>query len=278
MTKRTLTTYLNKLSDEYWKFFNEHPDMLAIITASGRFRAANPAWSHELGFPQGHFHQALVVDFVYQDDRDKFLDTLTRLERDEVHSVYFRLNTLEGLAPWFSLCGSIFNVEGLSYISIRNVDHVIRLQDELAQFNARFRAMLDYNIDVIHLSDEWGRFLYINRAVKFVLGYEPRELIGMSAPELIHPDGRDKFIEIRSNVLLTHPGKTFKTFLNVRRKDGSYVWIEAVITNLLNDPSVHAVVTNWRTYPQTVPTFPEAGGAGNGFDSWLEVDNGLYLG
>ena len=41
-------------------------------------------------------------------------------------------------------------------------------------------------------------------------------------------------------------GATHQVELRLRRRDGSYLWADASATNLLDDPAVGAIVTNFR--------------------------------
>jgi len=78
-----------------------------------------------------------------------------------------------------------------------------------------------------------------------VLGYTMDDLRGREAMEFFHPDARDATLRQRSELLRT-PGKLSIDEARLRHKDGSYRWVELTRENLLNEPSVRAVVANLR--------------------------------
>ncbi len=83
-----------------------------------------------------------------------------------------------------------------------------------------------------------GIRLYISPSVRALLGYEPEELIGHRAIDLVHPDDRESFgalmAEIRSGKLETGASE-----VRQRHKDGHWVWMEASV-RLTYDPATGA--------------------------------------
>src|SRR5262249_47031152 len=75
------------------------------------------------------------------------------------------------------------------------------------------------------------------------LGYAPEEYLGRDALELLHPDDAPAVREFLAG-LLRQPGGRAPTQYRMRHKDGSWRWLEAVATNLLDEPAVRAVVVN----------------------------------
>ncbi len=115
----------------------------------------------------------------------------------------------------------------------------------LEENEKRFRALIQNNADAITLLDSNGITLYDTPAAPGMLGYAPGELIGSSAFQLMHPDDLQPTIGL-FNRLVQSPGSRDDTVVRLRRKDGAWLWIELVATNLLDEPSVGAVVINYR--------------------------------
>jgi signal transduction histidine kinase len=63
--------------------------------------------------------------------------------------------------------------------------------------------------------------------------------------ELVHPETLDTAIKLRAELLHT-PGKVSVDELRMLHKDGSWRWVELTRKNLLEEPSVGAVVMNFR--------------------------------
>lgn len=122
-----------------------------------------------------------------------------------------------------------------------------RLQAEtvLIRREGYFRALTENSLDVLTILSREGVFQYNSPSIKHVLGYEPDELSGRNAFELVHPDdvagaaraldGALKYPELR----VTHECR-------YRRRDGTWCHLEVVGQNRLGDPHIAGVVLNSR--------------------------------
>jgi PAS domain S-box-containing protein len=108
-----------------------------------------------------------------------------------------------------------------------------------------FRSLIEHSPDAISLIDSHGEVLYASASNTEVLGYEPEELVGQNGWELIHPEDRDHSSLILQK-LLSEPSGPIRWHPRIRRKDGSYSWMESTVSNLLVEPDVQAIVVNHR--------------------------------
>ncbi|MGH8725200.1 MAG: PAS domain S-box protein, partial [Burkholderiales bacterium] len=110
----------------------------------------------------------------------------------------------------------------------------------------RYQAMIEHSSDALILArPTLGGILYASPAVERLLGFAKDELRGTEVMDLIHPEQRDAALKLRTE-LMRSPGKVSVDEVRVRHKDGSYRWIELTRKNLLHEPSVRAVVFNFR--------------------------------
>src|SRR6266581_4002943 len=117
---------------------------------------------------------------------------------------------------------------------------------ELKRKQRRFRAMIEHSSDAVLLvnpQDE-GVF-YASPAFERMTGYTVADLRGRQINDCIHPDDRAS-VQKSHELLLGTPGLTNTYEVRMRGKDGSWRWIEKTATNLLHEPSVGAVVVNFR--------------------------------
>src|SRR6266699_2307291 len=109
----------------------------------------------------------------------------------------------------------------------------------------RFRSLIEYSSDVITLLAAAGTIIYSTQSLKPTLGYAAGEMTGHSVLELVHPDQQAAAAALLGR-LFGDPEEIVHTDLRVRHKDGSWRDLEAVIANRLADPSVRALVVNYR--------------------------------
>jgi PAS domain S-box-containing protein len=109
----------------------------------------------------------------------------------------------------------------------------------------RFRSLIENSSDAIALFNKYGTVLYASPSTPQVLGYSPEELTASNVLEIIHADDRELVAE-RLRQALKQPRVGIDVLARARHKDGSWRWIEGSLTNLLDEPSVGAVVDNYR--------------------------------
>ena len=109
----------------------------------------------------------------------------------------------------------------------------------------RFRALVEESWDAIALFAGDGTILYGSPATTRLLGYDLTEFVGRNAMELIHSDDRAGVL-VRLQEVMAAPRARVHVAARVRHKNGNWRYLEGVFTNLLDDPSVGAIVNNYR--------------------------------
>jgi PAS domain S-box-containing protein len=120
-----------------------------------------------------------------------------------------------------------------------------RRERALQRNERRFRAMIEHSSDGLLLTRPDQGIIYISPAFARDTGYTLEELRGRQPYELLHPEHRERVLSTRPELLST-PGKVVTRELLAQMKDGSTRWIESTVTNLLHEPSVRALVMNFR--------------------------------
>lgn len=108
-----------------------------------------------------------------------------------------------------------------------------------------YRALIEQTSDLVSVLAADGAILYASPSHRWILGYEPEDLQGRNAFELVHADDLPALRE-RFRVACTTTGQTTSNQYHYRHADGSWRTIEAVGTNLFDDPSVAGLVVNAR--------------------------------
>jgi diguanylate cyclase (GGDEF)-like protein/PAS domain S-box-containing protein len=122
-----------------------------------------------------------------------------------------------------------------------------RKQAEEAVKNSekRFHALIKHGRDNISLLMADGTLLWESPSAVNTLGYAPNQFAGHNIFELIHPDDQAWTGSMYAQVL-QYPGNIQEGELRLLHADGSWRWIECSATNLLDEPSVQAIVLNYR--------------------------------
>jgi diguanylate cyclase (GGDEF)-like protein/PAS domain S-box-containing protein len=123
----------------------------------------------------------------------------------------------------------------------RTVDQVTAL---LERNEARFRAMVRDSNDIMAIVDPNGRLVYASPVTERILGLDIEPLVGTDVFDLIHADDREV---ARRGFHLTRAGQEAdRVEVRLRHADGGWRVMEAVATNLLDDPAVEGIVISAR--------------------------------
>ena len=114
--------------------------------------------------------------------------------------------------------------------------------EHLAGNEARFRSLAQNSSDVITLIDADGLVTYQSAAAVTVFG-NTGSVIGRRVREWAHPDDLEAF-ERAIEAARSHQG--IRIECRLRHADGSYRYAETAVTDLLDEPTVAAVVLNTR--------------------------------
>jgi PAS domain S-box-containing protein len=107
-----------------------------------------------------------------------------------------------------------------------------------------YLSLVNHNCGLICVIDENGICKYVNQSFFDIAGYNQEELLGKLVLEYLH---NDDIQAIKNSILLL---KTYKTveapLFRFRTKSGNWKWLEAVITNSLDNENVNGYVIDAR--------------------------------
>ena len=211
----------------------EHPDALVCGLSSNGLIVPMPGPMAASG--QAAIEGRAVIDSVLAADRATVLDLWQRGVKGE-GAVNGKVRMLNKPSRWMTL----------HFLDLRHVHGVLLCvilpSDELGEEASddapelppaapRFATLLE---------DEAGIVLDCDDAFTQMMGYTAQELIGHSVLDQIHPEDQPRTVEGWLAMLFTHRNQ--QTRGRRKRKDGSWVWVDTTLHNLLNQPDANHVL------------------------------------
>ena len=130
-------------------------------------------------------------------------------------------------------------------VNARDVTERVEVEEALRQREERFRQLIENAHDITCVLDPAGTMTYLSPSVSRVLGWQPEELEGQSAFELMHPeDVPDVLLTLKG--IVTEPGTTGGAEYRFQHKDGRWRLLGAVGRTLALDSPADGVVVNVR--------------------------------
>jgi PAS domain S-box-containing protein len=215
------------------------PDLVYLCGPSGEFLDANPSGASVWGLDRSQIvglcwrDLAVPADVATSFDvqRNKVLATGQPLRET------ITLETGAGLRIYEYSLHPIPGGDGRDEVAavvftLRDFTEQRRAEEALRESEEKYRLLAENATDMISRHDPAGIYLYASPACKRLLGYEPEELVGRSAYELIYRDDFDEVARVHGALLGT--SETYTVTFRIHRKDGSLVWFETTTRTVRN--------------------------------------------
>ncbi len=118
-------------------------------------------------------------------------------------------------------------------------------ENRLRESKGRFQALVEHSGDAIAVFGLDGKITYCSSSTTRILGYLPEEMIGRRLADFVRLESQAT-VEAQLAKCLLQPGEPIEIHADIRHKDGSWRWLEGVFTNMLHDPAVNGIVSNYR--------------------------------
>ncbi len=197
----------------------------------------------EMMTPESLAHVAEVMSEELKREQIEGVDSqrTTKLELEYYHK--------NGSTVWMETVASFIRDDTGKIIGIHGVSRDIRdrrrAESALKESEKRFRSLIQKSLDIIIILDGNGFMIYETPSLEYILGYQPGYLIGKLPFEFIHSADLERVANDLNEVYLkTNPG--IPTEFRFRKADGTWVYLEAIGQNLLEDPTIKGIVITAR--------------------------------
>lgn len=136
---------------------------------------------------------------------------------------------------------------------VRDISERKRAERELEQREKRFRTIVEKSWSGVVLLDGDLHFSFTGSSTQHLIGYDELDLLGQSLFDFIHPHDVTAARRVFGEVLRS-PNHEAHGELRFRHKNGRWIWLEGFSQNLLHEPSVGAIVLNYRDISQRKET------------------------
>ncbi|MGA9851565.1 MAG: EAL domain-containing protein [Gammaproteobacteria bacterium] len=199
LTDLQLNTNLHKSGDsaladmekKYHSMFENAIEGIYQSTTDGRVTDANPALARILGYdtPEEMISAGLnIASRVYANPKQR-AELLRRIEQNGNYiNQEFQIFRRDGTTIW--VCDNARAVKGangqvLHYAgTLQDITARKRAEEALVRSEEKYRTLVDMSQDGVFLSQS-GKYVYVNRAFAYMLGYEPEELVGLPTSDII---------------------------------------------------------------------------------------------
>ncbi len=243
-------------AQELTRVLEASPDLVAILDPLGRnVRWANAALEELAPGIVG----SRLLDLLDGWSQAQFAATaLPSIRSRDIWRGEFRLNVRKiGVSKKVPVSALLVahrtenhQIEAISLVA-RDLSDLHAAQSRVEASEVRLAALVEHASDLVAVIGHDGKIIYSSPAVGRVLGRDVVALEETPVIELVHPDDRDDLSEQVPEMLST-PGMSPPFDARISHEDGTWLHMEIVATNLLDNPAVAGVVVNARDITERV--------------------------
>ncbi|MEI6622801.1 MAG: PAS domain S-box protein [Actinomycetes bacterium] len=210
-------------------------DVVTMVDLSGAFTWVSPSSRDVCGYEPADLIGGRSTMTVHPLDVPVVEAVMARANGGEsgiYHEV--RILTAAGQYHWMAVTASNAVDEDGAVVghitSARDIHDLVLARQALADSEHRYRLLAENASDVIWQVSTDGRLEWASESVTAMLGWDPGQVLGRMAEELIHPDDRYRASATDGD---GHSGGTTAGRYRMLRADGSFRWMS------LHQRSVH---------------------------------------
>ncbi len=231
-------------------------DVVALYDADWNVIYTSTPKNPVLGYRREEAQKLKLREICHPDDRELLRETAKKCFRNPGLPVAANMRFLRNDGVWRVLAVTLVN--RLQDPNIRafvgnysDVTEKTQAEAAVRTSEAKFRALIENSSDAIVLLDADMRIQYSSPATERIVGFRPGTFTGASMFEFCHPADVAKLKE-KHQECLARPGVGIPGAVRIRHHNGGWRMLEGTLTNLLNDPDVHAIVNNYRDITEKV--------------------------
>ena len=243
-SSRELSRYVEFIRE----LFDRAPESVSVADSSRRLVYQNRVAAKLVGYSVEEFNAAGGMDGFYVDHgiEDEIMRAVSagrwwagvvrvRARAGKVMTAMLKASGITGSS------GEFLGVLGI----FSDISREVEAREALERSEASFRSLIENARDIIIVLDGAGKMRYASPSFERMFGFRPQEVEGTGGFDRVHPDDAAR-LRSAFREWIEAPGASVAVGYRQGHKDGGWREVEAVVTNLLDDPAVAGIVINAR--------------------------------
>ncbi len=235
----------------YREIIGSLPQILVVIDTQGQILDTCDGAFENMGWVTEEVIGHSVFEYLHPaDHQTAALELMGEMELSHAKtlSVVARIRHADG--RWFEFeCYGTNRFDdplvGGLLLSLRDVSGRRMSDRVLAAGDYLYSSLSTVASDATTIFNSDGKRAYVSASLGAMLDYTVEELLAIPPQGLVHPEDRDLWKSATARAVSVENG-TSRTEVRLLRRDGSPLWIEATVVNLLKDSGVRGVVVHAR--------------------------------
>ncbi|WP_442593616.1 PAS domain S-box protein [Neobacillus sp. D3-1R] len=214
------------------------PQMLSTFDMS--VNIGNRAFYDYLGYSKEEWEQLSVKDISHPEDfviDEQLMGEMKQGVRShyQIEKRYFhKLGMILTATLTVSLIRDPETNERYYFAQINDCTDQYAIEQSLRKSEQKYRLLAEHSSDIIMLHDVNGTYQYISPSVESIIGYKPAEMLGTLPYDYVHQDDIQTLWGNHQKLLKNEETLQLVTY-RVRKKDGSFSWLETSIKGVYDE-------------------------------------------
>ncbi|TAH26692.1 MAG: PAS domain S-box protein [Cytophagales bacterium] len=239
------------LRERYYKSLIDNSiDVISIVDENGLYTFFSPSLLKYFGYEVHELIGKSPFDYIHQDDLANMIMIFENLlyEYGKEVSVDYRFKHKDGhWVDTYSKGKNMLNIEGVKGIVVNtwDISDTKAAEKEIIRKEKYFRLLTENSFDVRYTADSIGIVTYVSPSIYDILGYYPEEILGNNGWKFIAESSKS-YVKEEWAKLCANPQQMIYLNSQLIRKDGTYIEVELIAKNMLDDPDINGVIITFR--------------------------------
>ncbi|MBI5353879.1 MAG: PAS domain S-box protein [Chloroflexi bacterium] len=231
----------------YQTLFEQASDGIFYLSTDGEVLKVNESFARMHGYRVEEMQGMRLQDLDTPENMQASHERMRRILAGEMIEFEAEHYHKDGHIIPLAVSTGLISVGGKDIIQAfhRDITERRQIEKELINSEKRFHALIEHGQDYISLLAADGTLLWESPSERSLLGYAPNQFLGRNMFELIHPEDQAWTRKMYAEVLQSL-GSIQEGEFRLLHADNTWRWVRCSATNLLNEPSVQAIVLNYR--------------------------------
>jgi PAS domain S-box-containing protein len=237
---------LRKSEEKYRNILESIEEAYYEVDLTGNFVFFNDSMCRLLGYPKEDLMGMNNRQYTDTENSKKLFQAFNEVYRTEksFNAFDWQIKRKDGTNRYIEASVALRKDSASKAIGFRGIvrDITDRRQTEkaLIESEERYRALFDRSLDGIFINDLEGNFIDANKAALDMIGYEREDILSLNYASLLIDDQLPQVLKELQNVLETGHQKSLLES-RLRRKDGSYLYVESMGAVIYRDGKPYAI-------------------------------------
>lgn len=242
------TKQLAESEKRFRSIIEQATDAMYISDFEGNIIDVNIQACKSTGYSRHEMLRMKIHDLDTSHNSDEklqnFFSVLEANQQLTIESVHKRK---DGSTFPVEISSSIIELEGITRAIgfVRDISERKEIELKIIRMGQHYQALIEKAPDGIVLTNADGSFKFISPSARKMFGYADSDEITFNPSDFTHPEDLPAVLNLLQN-LMAKPSEVPTMQYRFQDKNNNWRWVESTFSNLLADPSVEAIVINFR--------------------------------